>query len=109
MEVVMKPSKIAVGVVALAGLLCAGSASAWGGHHHGPRVSLGFNFGMPYYAPYYYAPYYPAPAYYSSPVIVQSAPQVYTERHDVAPAPDAQNFWHYCASSRGYYPYVKEC
>lgn len=90
----------------LAGALTTGSAFAWG---HRSHVTLGFHFGFPAYypAPYYYSPYYyPAPSYYPSPVIVQQPP-VYTERQEVAP--EAQNYWYYCAATRGYYPYVKEC
>ena len=93
--------------VALAAGFTAQSALAW---HHGPRVSFGFNFGVPvgpypYYYPYYYPPYYPAP------VVVQQQPTVYVEQQ---PAPAAQpsvaaNYWYYCAGSRAYYPYVKDC
>jgi hypothetical protein len=113
----MKPSKIALALAlavgAASGTLASGSALAWGGHHHhGARLSLGFNFGFPAYypAPYYY---YPAPVYYSSPVVVQQAPTVYVERQDGPAAPaasqPAQSYWYYCADSRTYYPYVKEC
>ena len=104
----MKPMKKVLAAVALAaGALTATSAFAWGHHHGGARVFLGFNFGVPVYAPYYYAP---APVYYPAPVVVQQAPQVYTERQDVAAAPaPQQNYWYYCAASRGYYPYVQEC
>ena len=105
----MKPSrKWSLALLALlAGALTTGSAFAWG---HRSHVFLGFNFGFPGYypAPYYSYPayYYPAPVYYPSPVIVQQPP-VYTERQEVAPG--AQNYWYYCAATRGYYPYVKEC
>ena len=75
-------------------------------HWHG-RLFLRFNFGFPGYyyhpAPYYY---YPPPVYYPAPVVVQQPP-VYTERQEVAP--EAQGYWYYCAATRGYYPYVKEC
>ena len=46
---------------------------------------------------------------YPAPVVVQQSPPVYTERQDAAPAPEAQSYWYYCAATRGYYPYVKEC
>ena len=104
----MKPSKLTVGL-ALAALHLGASVSQSAlahGHGHG-RVFLGFNFGFPGYyypAPYYYYP----PPYYAAPVVVQSPPQVYVER-DAAPAPEAQSYWYYCAATRGYYPYVKEC
>ena len=102
----MKPSKWAVALAAvLIGALVSGSALAHGGR---ARVSVGFSFGFPGYyypSPYYYPAYYPAP-YYPAPVVVQSPP-VYTERQEVAP--EAQGYWYYCAATRGYYPYVKEC
>ncbi|MGE5638792.1 MAG: hypothetical protein ACM30H_01745 [Clostridia bacterium] len=100
--------KTALAALALAaGALTASSAFAWG-HHGGGRVFLGFNFGVPVYAPYYY---YPGPVYYPAPVVVQQQPMVYSERSDLAAAPAApqENYWYYCAASRGYYPYVQEC
>ena len=110
----MKPSKTVVAVTLAAAVLAASPAFAGGRHHHhGPRVSFGFHFGAPLYYHHYRPAYYyaPAPIYYPAPVVIQSAPQVYTERADAAtlPAPEAQQYWHYCSSSRGYYPYVKEC
>ncbi len=108
----MKALRIALVLALVAGALTATSAFAdrGGRHHHGSRLSLGFHFGVPFYQPYPYY-YYPAPIYYPPPVVVQAPPQVYTERGDadVAPAPAAEQYWHYCASARGYYPYVKEC
>ena len=100
-----KPSKffIALGLAG-AGLLGAGSAFAW---HHGPRVVFGFNVG-PYWGPYWGAPYYyPAPVYYPPPVVVAPAgPTQYVERSEQAPQ---AGYWYYCETSRGYYPYVKDC
>ena len=107
-----KPSKLLLGLaLAAAGVLGAVPASAWG--HH-PRVFVGFNVGHywgpgwgPYWGPYWGAPYYPA--YYPVPVVVTPpAPPVYVERSDQAQAPQA-GYWYYCETSRGYYPYVKEC
>lgn len=101
----MKPSrKIGLALLGLAaGMLTAGSALAWG---HS-RVSIGFGFGFPYYYPGpYYSPYYYPPAYYPPSVVVQQPP-VYVERQDAAA--EAQNYWYYCAGSKTYYPYVKEC
>ena len=114
METGMKPSRLTLGL-ALAALLVGASVSESAlahGHGHGghSRVFLGFNFGFPGYyypAPYYYPPaYYP---YYPAPVVVQSSPPVYVERDAAAPAPETQSYWYYCAATRGYYPYVKEC
>ena len=105
-----KPSKLLIGLaLAAAGVFGAGAAFAHG-FHHGPRVSIGFGFG-PYWGPwgpgYWGAPYYPyyaAPAYY--PVVVSPpAPTQYVEREQ----PLQSGYWYYCETSRGYYPYVKEC
>ena len=107
----MKTSKTLIALVlALAGLMAAGSASAWH-HSHGPRVSIGFGFGYP--GPYYYPPYGYYPHYYPAPVVIQRQPTVYIEQNPPAlaiqaPAP-AGAYWYYCADSRAYYPYVKEC
>ena len=76
---------------------------------------------MPFAAfPYYYPPfpyYYPAyyPTYYPAPVVVQQQPAVYVEQPAPQPQPQPQvqqpatGYWYYCADSRAYYPYVKEC
>ena len=56
-------------------------------------------------------PYYP-PAYGYPPAAGRFVPPaVYIERKDTAqPATESQaNYWHYCRSAEGYYPYVKEC
>jgi hypothetical protein len=89
-------------IAAAAALMSAGSAFAWG-HSH-TRVSIGFGFGYPYYYP---SPWYYPPAYYPAPIIVQQQPQTYVERQEAAP--EAQNYWYYCAASKTYYPYVKDC
>ena len=98
-----KPKWILALAALAAGACLSGAALA---HGHG-RVFLGFNFGFPGYyyppAPYYY---YPSPAYYPAPVVIQQPP-VYTERQQAAP--ESQGYWYYCAATRGYYPYVKEC
>jgi hypothetical protein len=91
------------------------------GHGHGPIVRVGFSYGFPIYAPRYFpAPFYtfpgyafPAPVYTYPPAVIRySTPPVYVER-SIAPAESApsrdQNDWYYCAGSRTYYPYAKEC
>lgn len=90
-------------------LLLAGIGSAWA---HGGRVGVGVYFG-PYWGP---GPlYYPPPYYYRPEVIVVPAPQptVYIEQQQGVPAETAsrpaEQYWYYCAASKGYYPYVKEC
>lgn len=68
------------------------------------RIVLGLHFGVPLYwpAPYHY--YYPAP-YYAPYVYIPPAlplpPPAYAERDTY--------YWYYCASSKAYYPYVREC
>lgn len=105
--------KALLGLVVLgtAGLMAAPEASAHGGR---ARLSLGVHFGAPlYWHPWpahsyshsYF--YYPAPVYVA-PSVVHVAPPVFVQRHDM-PATDQQGWWYYCASARGYYPYVKEC
>lgn len=99
-----------IAAVMVAGAMISAPAEAqW--HHRGywgPRV--GVYFGPSYY-PGYYPGYYP-PAYYAPPVVV--APPTYVEQGQYA-APAAQSgpgpssMWYYCAGSRSYYPYVKDC
>jgi len=40
-----------------------------------------------------------------------AAPTTYIEQGspETAPAPQPQGYWYYCAESKTYYPYVKEC
>lgn len=86
-------------------LLALGVGGAWG---HG-RVHFGFSSG-PW--PGFWDPwpfdYYPSrPIYYlPPPVIIQQAPPVYIEQPS---APVPQQYWYYCAATRGYYPSVKTC
>jgi len=112
-----KPSKLLIGLaLAAAGVLGAGSAFAW--NRGGPRVFVGFNvgpywggpgywgpgyWGPGYWGPPYY-PYYAAPVY--APVVVAPpAPAQYVERDQ----PLQSGYWYYCETSRGYYPYVRDC
>lgn len=100
-------------VLVLMGVLAAEPAFAWGGH---PRVRLGVYVGVPLVGlgyPYYYPNYY-YPPYYPSPGVVQQQPPVYVEQGSPAQAQpqqqqQSQGYWYYCAGSRAYYPYVKEC
>lgn len=101
-------------------LAVAGSGNAWAGGHRHSRVSFSVGFG-PVFGPGYWAPGYwgagyfpPPPIYYYpaydypvyAPVVINQAPPVYIEQS--AP-PAAQQYWYYCAASRGYYPHVKSC
>ena len=95
--------------LAAAGVLGAGAALAQH-HHHGARVSIGLGFG-PFWGwgPYWGPAWYPAPVYYPPAVVVASppAPVQYVERSDQQPL--QSGYWYYCETSRGYYPYVKDC
>lgn len=109
--------KSAVVAVIAACALASLPAMARHGHgHRGGGLSLGFVFGAPaYYGPRYYAPYYDQYYYYPPyPVApapyVPPAPTAYIER-DIAPSAPEQpaGYWYYCAESRAYYPYVRQC
>lgn len=88
------------------GIFLPGLAAA----HHS-RVGVGVYFGPGFYysSPYYYPP----PVYYpSQPVIVHQQAPVYIEQTPLQPAPttsQASGDWYYCASSKTYYPYTKDC
>jgi len=102
------PSKWVVAAALLgAGLLGAAPALA---HGHGRvRLGIGLHFG-PYWGPYWGPGWYGPPPYYYPPAVIvapPSAPPVYVERGDEPAAP--QSYWYYCETSRGYYPYVREC
>lgn len=89
-----------------------------GGWHGGGHV--GVYFGGPflwpgYYGPYpYYAPYY-NPYYYPPIVTVPAGPTTYIEQDQTQAAPEQapeqapSASWYYCAASKTYYPYVKQC
>jgi hypothetical protein len=67
-----------------------------GGHFRG-----GIFIGAPlFWGPWWWGP----PAYYNPPVVVErQQPPVF-----VQPEPQPQ-YWYYCQSSQGYYPYVQQC
>jgi hypothetical protein len=98
------PIALALGLGAAATLVSA-PALAWHHGYYGPR------FGV-YVGPGYGYGYYPPPYYYP-PAVVQVAPPTYIEQSPQpqysAPAPAQSSAWYYCAGSRSYYPYVKEC
>jgi hypothetical protein len=76
---------------------------------HG-SVRFGIGIGIP--GPWYYPPppvYYPYPYY--PPAVVVPPPSSYVEQ---APASaysthPVQSSYYYCAASKSYYPYVREC
>lgn len=84
----------------------------WHGHgnwHHGGHANFGFYFGAPLdWGPWGYPPYSPYSPYYSYPpqtIIVPVSPPVYVQKSDAG----AAHWWYYCADSKAYYPYVKQC
>jgi len=85
------------------------------GHYHGgygyrSRIVFGFNVGTPWGYPYAYPYAYPYYApYYSAPYVIQQQPSVYVEQPQAQPAQPPAGYWYYCAETRAYYPYVKEC
>lgn len=99
-------------LILVLGLICAGSVGAH------PRFGVYVGVPGPYWGPSYYAP---APYYYYSPpvTVVSPQPTVYVQQPVAAPAAPAapaaapasaaENYWYYCASGKGYYPYVKVC
>lgn len=88
---------------ALLGAAASASAFAW---HHG-GVRFGVVIGAPFY-PWYYPPYYYYPPY--APVAAApAAPPTYIEKGGAQSAPPRISYWYYCAESKTYYPYVKEC
>ena len=92
-------------VLSAALLAAAASAPAFAWGH--ARVSVGVVVGAPFY-PWYYPPYYYYPPY--PPVVaVPAGPTTYVEKAAAQPAPPRTSYWYYCAESKTYYPYVKEC
>ncbi|MFN4327129.1 MAG: hypothetical protein ACK4FP_14735 [Azonexus sp.] len=93
----------------LALLMTGMGSSAWA---HGGRVRLGVHVGVgaPVWGPVWGPVWYPPPYYYPPQVIVvpPAQPPVYVEQADPAAQP-VQQYWYYCKSGKGYYPYVKEC
>lgn len=87
-------------------LMLAGMGGAWA---HGVRGSVGVYVGPGWgWGP----GWYPPPYYYPPQVVVvpPSQPPVYIERQDEAmPHSEAQQYWYFCKSAKGYYPYIKEC
>ena len=123
----MNAARGALAIVALCALAVTAPAHADRGYYHGghgghyyghSNVHWGFYFGLPYYSSWYYPPYpyyypysYPYYPYYGGAVGVPSGPTTYVERGDQQAAPEAsaQSWWYYCADSKTYYPYVKQC
>lgn len=95
-----------ISALIMLGAIMSGTAFAW--HHHHGHVRFGFYVGAPafwyYPPPYYYHPYPPV-------VVAPASPPVYVERSS-SPGREEQSadaYWYYCADSKTYYPYVREC
>lgn len=89
----------------------------WRGGHwyhgrHGGRAGWWWIAAGTWY--FYPAPVYPYPDPYVPPVaVVPVAPQppvvVAPQPQTVVPAQPAPQYWYYCDSAKGYYPYVPTC
>jgi hypothetical protein len=100
----MRTAVFAAFIVALAGVVASEAALAHGRTR--VTVGVGVGFGYPYWASPFWGPwYYPPPYYYHPvPVVVSPPPPVtYVEQGH------SGNWWYYCETAKGYYPYVKEC
>lgn len=56
----------------------------------------------------YSAPVYPYPNPYIPPIVGEQVPTLAPTPAPNAPPPPAQ-YWYYCESAKGYYPYVTSC
>ncbi len=114
--------KIFLGLLLSSGLSVTGSALAdpWHGGYHG-RAHVGVGVVInPYWGPWYVEPGY-YPGFYPRTIVIERQLEpVYVQQRYVQqasspvtesalPAAPAENYWHYCAESKNYYPYVKEC
>ena len=80
-----------------------------GGGRFVPRFRTGVFIGVPLFAPLPFYSYPLAPYYdYPAPLMAPAAP-VYIEQYPGQAEPQQSADWYYCASSNGYYPYVREC
>lgn len=110
----MNHKKIKCLVLLLSGLLIHYPAQAHGYRGGFGRFSIGYGMG---YGPFggYYGPYggfnrFGYGGYYAYPpavITVPTTPPVYIQRETAAPP--EPNYWYYCRSAQGYYPYVREC
>jgi len=78
-----------------------GRGGGWGGGWIAPALiggAIAYDLAYPYRYPYSYP--YPV---YAQPAPVQVQPQYQAQAQPSAPS------WYYCASAKGYYPYVPNC
>jgi hypothetical protein len=76
-----------------------GRHGAFHGHHHGGHAFVGAG------SAFLWDPWWPygPPLAYGPPVVVEQEPLIYVQR---GPVP---GYWHYCPSTRAYYPDVQVC
>lgn len=80
------------------------------GHHFHGHARFGVFIGGPWYWPGYYpGPYYGSYYGYPPVVAVPVAPPTYIEQGEAGDEPAQGAYWRYCAASKSYYPYVKQC
>jgi hypothetical protein len=112
----MKAVKAFPGLAVLAVVLLLGTATdsafargrgGHSGHRHsgGSRVAVGAILAAPAFW------YFPVPVLARPVVVEPTAPLVYIERSDAqaASGQSTGEWWYYCADTKAYYPYVKEC
>lgn len=88
-----------------------------GGYYGGPRVTFGFYGGPGWWGPGYWGPGYWGPGYGygypyvygAAPVVVPAEPRVYIESDGTSGTVGQQQWWYWCQSAKGYYPYVSAC
>ena len=91
-----------IAALVAAGALASGSALAW--HRGGARVGV-FVGGPVWWG--WPGPYY---AYPPTVVVREAPPTQYIEQSTPdASQPQQSGYWYYCAESKTYYPYVKDC
>lgn len=99
-------------------LASAAGQNAWAdrGHFHHGRAHVGVYIAAPLGWPLWYGPepyYYPYPYRYypyQTGIVEPAGPTVYIEKSPAqAPGSQPSDYWYYCNSPDGYYPYVKEC
>lgn len=86
----------------------------WGGHYgggyYGYRGGYGYGVGIGFYPSFGYPYYgYGYGGYPQTTVIENTAPPVYIQQTSPQSTALPANYWYYCLSPKGYYPYVKTC
>jgi hypothetical protein len=86
----------------------------YGGYHywgHPNRSNVYFSGGIwvdPLWGPWWWGPAWPTyyPYYSTPPVVIQQSPTEYIQRNQEAEGAD---YWYYCRTPEGFYPYVQRC